>query len=162
MICKSNISAGNFVTGMNALALDVIRYSGGIIDWTKDELQDMDQKAMKIMTLNRCLHPRCSVARLHMKQEGGKVHISVEYCITAESRGLYLKECKEDMLSGALKENEEEETRRNSQKGKGMKERILCMKEIQEHCTQVVRKVDKEWVFEKRENACYLQLRSRH
>ena len=51
----------------------------------------------------------------------------------AERRGLndYLKESKEDMLSGALKGMllRMERQRRNSQIGKGMKERRLCMKE---------------------------------
>ena len=112
LICKSKLNAGNFISGMNAWAIGVMRYSGGIIDWTKEELQDMDRKTRKIMTLNRCLHPRSSVARLYMKRkEGGRGLISVEDCITAERRGLYdyLKESKEDMLSGALKENVIEE-----------------------------------------------------
>ena len=39
------------------------RHSGGIIDWTKEELQDMGRKTRNIMTLNRCLHPRSSMAR---------------------------------------------------------------------------------------------------
>ena len=30
--------------GHPAWAIGVMRYSGGIIDWTKEELQDMDQK----------------------------------------------------------------------------------------------------------------------
>ena len=86
------------------------------------------------MTLNRCLHPRSSVVRLYMKQKYEERGLtSVENCITTERRGLYdyLKKSKEDMLSGALKENviEQGETRRNSQKGKGMKERRLCIKE---------------------------------
>ena len=63
------------------------------------------------------------------------------------------------MLSRALKESaiEEERQRRNSQKGKGMKERRLYKKESykdnfrenQEHCIQVFRKVDMEWVLKK-------------
>ena len=86
------------------------------------------------MAFSRCLHSISSVARLYMKRkEGGTGLISVEDCITTDRRGLYdyLKESKEDMLSGALKKNviKEGETRRNSQKGKGMKERRLYMKE---------------------------------
>ena len=60
------------------------------------------------------------------RKEGGRGLISVEDCITTESRGLYdyLKESKEDILSGPLKENviEEEETKEG-------KERRLCIKE---------------------------------
>ena len=108
MICKSKLNAGNFISGMNAWAIGVMRYSGGIIDWTKEELQDMDRKTRKIMTLNRCLQARSSVARLYMKRkDGARGLISVEDCITAERRGLYdyLKERKQDMLIGAQKEN---------------------------------------------------------
>ena len=45
------------------------------------------------------------------RKEEGRGLISVEDCITNERRGLYdyLKESKEDMLSGALKENVIEE-----------------------------------------------------
>ena len=123
LICKSKLYAGNFITGMNAWAIGVMRYSGGIIDWTKEELQIMDRKTRKIMTLNRCLHPRSSVARLYMKRkEGGRGLISVEDCIVSERRGLhdYLKESKEDMLIGALKENviEEGETKEEFEKRK--------------------------------------------
>ena len=87
---------------MNALAIGVMRDIKGSIDWTKEELQDMDWKTIKIMTLNRCLHPRSSVAILYMKpKEGGRGLISVEDCKTTERIGLYdyLKESKEDMLS---------------------------------------------------------------
>ena len=67
------------------------------------------------------------------RKEGGRGLISVEDCITTERRGLYdyLKESKEDMLSGALKENviEDGETKKEFTKRKRMKERRLCMME---------------------------------
>ena len=50
------------ISGLNSLSIGVMRYTGGIIDWTKEELQDIDRKTRKIMTLNRCLHPRNSGA----------------------------------------------------------------------------------------------------
>ena len=68
----------------------------------------MDHKTRNIMTINRFFHPRSNAARLCMKwKEGGRGLIRVEDCITTERRGLcgYLKESKEYMLSGALKEN---------------------------------------------------------
>ena len=80
----------------------------------------MNWKTRKIMTLNRCLHQRSSVTRLYMKRKEGL--ISVENCITTERRGLYdyLKECKDNMLSGALQENviEEGETKEEFTKRK--------------------------------------------
>ena len=90
LICKSNLNAGNVISGMNDWVIGVMRYSGAIIDWTKEELQDMDRKNRRIMTLNIYLHARSSVARLYMKQkEGVRVLISVEDCITTGRRGLY-------------------------------------------------------------------------
>ena len=128
MISKSNLYAGNFISGLNAWAIGVMRYSEGIIDWTKEELHDMHQKYRNRMTLNRCLYPRSSVTRLYMKRnEGWRGLISVEDCITTERRGLYdcLKESKEDMLSishifKALKENviEDGETKEEFKKKK--------------------------------------------
>ena len=63
------------------------------------------------------------MTRLYMKwKEGGGGLISVEDCITTERRGLhdYMKESKEDMLNGALKENiiEEGETKEEFTKRK--------------------------------------------
>ena len=69
-------------------------------------------KTRNIMTSKRSLHPRSSVEKLYMKRkEGGRGLISVEDYITSESTGLYdyMKESKEDMLSGALVENVIEE-----------------------------------------------------
>ena len=81
------------------------------------------QECIKITTLNKCLHPRSSVARWYMKwKEGRRGLISLEDCMKTERRGLYdyLKESKEDMLSGALKENviEEGETKEEFTKRK--------------------------------------------
>ena len=88
LIYKSNLNAVNFISDMNAWAIGVMRYNKEIIDLTKEELQDMERKTRKITTLNRCLHPRSSVARLYMKwKEGGRGIISVEDGITTERRG---------------------------------------------------------------------------
>ena len=52
LIYESKLNAGNFISDLNAWALGVTRHSGGIIDWTKEELQDMDRKTRKIIILN--------------------------------------------------------------------------------------------------------------
>ena len=66
LICKRNLNAGNLISGLNAL---MMRYSGGIIDWTKEDYQNMDRKTRKIMTLNRCFHPRSSVYESERRRE---------------------------------------------------------------------------------------------
>ena len=47
-----------------------MRYRVGIIMWKKAELESMDRRIMKFMTMNKELHPRDDVARL---LEGKKV-----------------------------------------------------------------------------------------
>ena len=105
---KIYLNAGNSISFMTAWAIGVMKYSGGIIDLIKQELQHMDRKTRNIMILNRYLHPRSSVTSFYMKRkEGGRALISVEYSIKTERSGFYhyLKESKDNMLTGALNEN---------------------------------------------------------
>ena len=64
------------------------------------------------------------MTKLYMKWRGGRGLISVEDCIRAERRGLYeyLKESKEDMLSGALNENMIEEREKKEEFSKRKRE----------------------------------------
>ena len=78
------------VQGINAWAVGVVRYSAGILDWTKEELQWMDIRTRKVLTMNGVLHRHGSVGRLYMKRkEGDRWLISVEDCVRLEEKGLY-------------------------------------------------------------------------
>ena len=44
LICKSNLNAGNLISGLNDWAIGMMRYSGGIIDWTKENFHDIENK----------------------------------------------------------------------------------------------------------------------
>ena len=43
----------------------VLRYSGGILGWTKEELENIDRKS------KRALHPRANVASLYLPRNTG-------------------------------------------------------------------------------------------
>ena len=63
----------------------MVRYSGGVVDWTHEELLKLDRKTRKILNMNRALHSRSNVARLYLKRkEGGRGLISIEECIKGE------------------------------------------------------------------------------
>ena len=97
LILESKLNGGNVIKAMNTWAVAVLRYSGGILDWTKEELEGMDRKTRKLMTINRALHPRANVARLYLpRNEGGRGMKSVEETIRTEEHGLsdYIK-CEE-------------------------------------------------------------------
>ena len=110
-------------------------------------------------------------------KEGGRGLISVEDCVTTERRGLYdyLKESKEDMLSGALKENviEEGETKEEFTKRKiDERKKTLHEEKLQgefvEKTRNIAHKFSGKWIRNgfgrkrQRQRACYLQLRSRN
>ena len=106
-ILKSKLNSGNTVKAVNTWAVPVVRYSGGIVDWTKEDLENIDRKTRKLMTINKALHPRACVARLYIpREEGGKGMQSVEDCINTERRtlGQYLKHSQDEWLTTAWNE----------------------------------------------------------
>ena len=85
-----------------------MRYSAGIVNWTKEDLREMDRKTRKLLTVDRCMHPQADVDRLCWKRkEGGRGLISIEDCITKEenSLGYYIDTKQEQLLKEICKEN---------------------------------------------------------
>ena len=77
-ISKSKLNGGNMVQAISCRAVTVVRYEAGIVEWTKEELQIMDRKTRKLMTLHHALHPQADVDRLYFKRaEGGRGLMSV-------------------------------------------------------------------------------------
>ena len=56
-LTSSKLNGGNTARAMNCQTVSLMRYSAGILKWTKYELKAMDRKARKIMTMNRMYHP---------------------------------------------------------------------------------------------------------
>ena len=51
-LTSSKLNGGNTIRAINSRAVSLVRYSAGILKWTKDELKAMDRKTLKIMTMN--------------------------------------------------------------------------------------------------------------
>ena len=122
------------IDGINTWAVGVVRYSAGIVDWTMEEVANMDRRTRKILAMNGCLHTRSNVARLYLpRKEGARGLIGIEECVRRESKSFhgYLRESTDWMLQAALKEKvivEEEslqdyERRRKHEKVKNWKEK---------------------------------------
>ena len=66
-----------------------MRYGAGTVKWTKSELNEIDRKTRKVMTLNKELHPRSYVDRLYVSgMEGGRRLIGCKMCVKAEENSL--------------------------------------------------------------------------
>jgi len=51
MILKSELNARNKITAIGALAVPVLRYSFGIINWRTEEIKKIDRKTRKMLTV---------------------------------------------------------------------------------------------------------------
>ena len=89
-LCKSKLNGGNLIDGINTWAVGVLRYSAGIVDWTMEEVANMDRRTRKILAMICCLHTRSNVTRLYLpRKEEGRGLIGIEECLRRESKSLH-------------------------------------------------------------------------
>ena len=90
---------------LNTWAVSILRCGAGILKWNKNELQEMDRKTRKFMSMNKELHPRSDVARLHVsRKNGGRGLIGCENSLNSEENGLvwYVKNNIEPLLTAVI------------------------------------------------------------
>ena len=103
-VLKSKLNGRNLVCGVNTWAVSLIRYSAAFASWRKSELQAIDRKTRKLLTMYQTLHPKSDVDRLYIpRKEGGRGLISIEDCVELEIRGLevYVHRSEERFIQAA-------------------------------------------------------------
>ena len=89
LVLKSKLNSGNMIKAINTWAVSLYRYGAGVIEWTKDELKQIDRKTRKLITMYRGLHPRSDVDRLYVdRNNGGRGLMSVEDTVKYEALSL--------------------------------------------------------------------------
>ena len=89
LIMKNRLSGRNKITAINTWGVSLMRYGASIVKWTKSELDEIDRKTRKVMTMNKELHPRSDVDRLCVsRMEGGRGLIGCKMCVKAEENSL--------------------------------------------------------------------------
>lgn len=71
LLLNSELSGRNKFRAIGSLAVPVVEYSLGIIDWTLEEIRSLDRKTRKLLTLHGLLHPRADVDRLYVPRKSG-------------------------------------------------------------------------------------------
>ena len=71
-LCRSKLNSGNLITGINAWAASVASYSVGVMDWTVEEVVNMDRNTRRILAIKGCLRTGSNVARLYRSAEKGR------------------------------------------------------------------------------------------
>jgi hypothetical protein len=72
LILKSELKARNKIAAIGALAVPVLRYSFGIINWRKEEIKQIDRKTRKMLTIYKMHHPKADIDRLYVKRKEGR------------------------------------------------------------------------------------------
>jgi len=70
-ILKSELKARNKITAIGALAVPVLRYSFGIINWRTEEIKKIDRKTIKMLKMYKMHHPKADIDRLYVKRKEG-------------------------------------------------------------------------------------------
>ncbi|CAH3190022.1 unnamed protein product [Porites lobata] len=79
LILRTELNGRNKIEAINSLAVPVVQYSIGIIDWKISELKTIDTKTRKLLNMHKMLHPRADVERLYIpRKDGGRGLIDVE------------------------------------------------------------------------------------
>ena len=105
-ILQTKLNGGNLVKAINTWAIPLLRYSAAFLDWRKSELQDLDRKTRKLLTMHNGLHPKSNVDRIYIpREEGGRGLISVEDCVESATLGLerYINDSDERLIKAARK-----------------------------------------------------------
>ena len=89
LVLKSELNARNKIVAINTLAVPVILYSYGVIDWKLDEIQDLDRMTRKQLCMNWMLAKKVDVNRIYLPcQEGGRSLMNLEKDYKATMIGL--------------------------------------------------------------------------
>jgi len=107
-ILKSQLNGRNKIDAINSLAIPVVRYSGGLLKWNQLELQEMDRKTRKLLTIHRGLAKRSDVDRIYARRmDGGRGLLSVQESIILEEKSIQQYRRKSTQAIIHLEENED-------------------------------------------------------
>ena len=105
---KYKLNSRNLINRINTWAAAIVRYSAGMVNWTKDEIDTLlDRKIRKTLTMYGALHPKANITRLYMKRKiGGRGLISISDCVNGEQRTVqcYIAKCEEELIKCAAME----------------------------------------------------------
>ena len=72
-VLETKLNGRNIIKGINTWAISLLRYSAAFLDWKEAELEQMNRRTRKLMTMHRALNPKSNVARIYLsRKEGGR------------------------------------------------------------------------------------------
>ena len=79
LVLGTELSAKNKIQAIGSLAVPVLSYSFGIVNWHQEELQKLDRKTRKLLTIHEQHHPKADVDRFYIpSKQGGRGLMQLE------------------------------------------------------------------------------------
>ena len=79
LVLGTELSAKNKIQAIGSLAVPVLRYSFGIVNWHQEELQKLERETRKLLTIHGQHHPKADVDRLYVpRKQGGRGLMQLE------------------------------------------------------------------------------------
>ena len=79
LVLGTESSAKNKIQAIESLPVPVLRYSFGIFNWHQEELQKLDWKTRKLLTIHGQHHPKADADRLYVpRKQGGRGLLQLE------------------------------------------------------------------------------------
>jgi hypothetical protein len=73
LVLDTELNAKNKIQAIGSMAVPILRYSFRIINWHQEELQNLDRKTRKLLTIHGQPHPKADVDRLIVpRKQGGR------------------------------------------------------------------------------------------
>ena len=114
LILKSKPNGRNKIMALNTWAVSILRYGAGILKWNKNELQKMDRKTRKFMTMNKELHPRSDVAWLYVSWKNGGRGLEYENFVKSEKMDKVVRQKKSRTITSCSRNKWNYNKRENS------------------------------------------------
>ena len=97
-------------TAINQLAIPIVTYGIGIIDWPQRELDILDVKTRKTLTLHKVIYRNQCLDRMYIpRKEGGLglTEINHAYRASIVSIGQYIKSSEEEIMKLVKQDHDE-------------------------------------------------------
>ena len=100
LVLVTELSAKNKIQATGSLAVPVLKYSFGIVNWHQEKLQKLDRKTRKLLTIHEQHHPKADVDRLYVpRKQGGRGLVQLEAAHAVEiTKLMQYEDRKEDPL----------------------------------------------------------------
>ena len=109
-ICKTELTPKNKIQAINQLAIPVITYGFGIIDWPQFQINQIDVRTRKLLTIHKVTYKTSCLDRLYLpRSEGGLglTEVNQAFKSSIVALGQYMHTSKDPLIKIVTKQHTE-------------------------------------------------------